>query len=51
VGGDERWKRVDNDSLCVCFTPGAYTEKRRADSFKFLFVLIKIDIKMMKNGI
>lgn len=32
-------------------TPGAYTETRRADSFEFLFVLIKVDIKMMKNGI
>jgi len=29
----------------------AYTEKRRADFSKFHFVLIQIDIKMMKNGI
>ena len=29
-------------------TPGAYTEKRRADFSKFHFVLIQIDIKMMK---
>jgi hypothetical protein len=32
-------------------TPGAYTEKRRADFSKFLFVLIPIDIKMIKKGI
>ena len=35
----------------IHLTPGAYTEKRRADFSKFEFVLIQIDIKMMKNGI
>jgi hypothetical protein len=35
----------------IMLTPGAYTEKRRADFSKFLFVLIQIDIKMMKKGI
>jgi hypothetical protein len=34
---------------CSAITPGAYTEKRRADFSKFLFVLIQIDIKMIKK--
>jgi hypothetical protein len=49
VSGGEiaQFRRRNHKSL----TPGAYTEKRRADFSKFLFVLIQIDIKMMKKGI
>jgi hypothetical protein len=43
--------RKTKTKILESLTPGAYTEKRRADFSKFLFVLIQIDIKMIKKGI
>jgi hypothetical protein len=49
--GKGEWVSAKKNIFMKSKTPGAYTENRRADFSKFLFVLIQIDIKMMKKGI